>query len=100
MSSRGSAGIALASDAEVLVTANRTQKRLDLFEVATGNCRGQIPLEIEPIGLQALSPSLFLVQQGSPPPSPLLLLRTKPEPAVFWVPPEPAEASGPIGHLD
>jgi hypothetical protein len=80
-------GLALSRDGRLLLLANKSQRTLNAYVLATRSLWSQIELDFEPSFLEPLSRnSLFLLKAGGEASEPLLVLDASREPAVYFVP--------------
>jgi len=80
-------GLAVSPDDTRVFVADKTSKRIAVYEMGTRNLIDQIPLDAEPAFISRFSRgSLFLLNSSDSGNQPLQLLETGDKPSVYFVP--------------
>jgi len=84
------AGLAVSRDGRKLIVADRGERALAVYELATQALVAQLSLDFSPSGIEALGAGmLHLVKHGGP--QPFYVFSESPQPGVYFIP-----ASGPV----
>lgn len=80
-------GLALSRDGRRLFIADRAGRSVLVYDLANRALLAELGLDFEPVTLARLSgPDLWLLRMGVGPSEPLFVLKTEPEPGVWFVP--------------
>ncbi|MGC8792718.1 MAG: YncE family protein [Bryobacteraceae bacterium] len=80
-------GVAASPDGKYLFVADRSRRSVEIFELASRAPVARLTAEAEPLTLARLSENdVWLLRTSSGPSDPLLLLKTNPEPGIWFVP--------------
>jgi hypothetical protein len=80
-------GIALSQDQKYLLVAGRAERAVLIYELSARVLAARLAADAEPTTLARLGDAdLWLVRSGGGPSDPLLVLKTTPEPGIWFVP--------------